>query len=231
MERKLFKPSNQTSANNPSSDNQGPPIRSVMGNAPQLRHVAKAPPSGNKELNQFQDLLHKAATALKPHPTPSNPSRHEVPSGWVSGVIHSNPSRHEGSSGWVSSGVGKREITASNINLDLKIADPIVRDSDVIAEARHRKKPALPQDIQAQPPALKPHATEKKEAADESLSSKKAKYESAAAAADAFEKELDKIYTEHEMKSKSVVSKTKTGKAASNPSQAPVPNEGESAKS
>lgn len=231
MERNLFKPPDQTSAYQPSSDHQGPQIGNAMGNASQRRHVANERQSGKKALNQFEHLFHKITAALKPHPTPSNPSRHEVPSGWVSGVIHSNPSRHEGSSGWVSGGVRKREITASNINLDLKIADPIVRDSDVSADARHRKKPALPQDIQAQPPALKPHATEKKEAAEESLSSKKAKYESAAAAADAFEKELDKIYTEHEVKSKSVVSKTKTGKAASNPSQAPVPNEGESAKS
>jgi hypothetical protein len=144
--------------------------------------------------------------------TPSNPSRDEVSSGMVSGVIQ------------------KRQITASDIVLDLKIAEPSVGDKDGSGEARHRKKQALPQDVQAQPPAmqppaLQPQAIEKKDAAEESLSLKTSSV-SAAAAADAFEKELDKIYTEHAAKSKPVVPKTKTVKAASNLAQAPASNEG-----
>jgi len=139
----------------------------------------------------------------------------ELQDGYVSGVIGNMRQ-------------GTQLGAPSEIVLNVNTAHQGAELREVAVEPRHKKSKPASQGVQAQPPAPKAPGTDKRSVSDEPLPSKKA---SDTSAEYDFEKELEKMYADHEAKSKPEVSKTKTGKAASNLAQDAVPKEGAGVKS
>ena len=135
--------------------------------------------------------------------------------------------------GYVSGVIGNRRQgtqlgAPSEIVLNVNTAHQGAELREVAVEPKHKKSKPASQGVQAQPPAPKAPGTDKRSVSDEPLPSKKA---SDTSAEYDFEKELEKMYADHEAKSKPEVSKTKTGKVASNLAQDAVPKEGAGVKS